>query len=261
MVNKKWVQIFAIWISVIVPYYARGQDATASTDSGDDSRITLGAKVGTSFNQFSQPGSFIGVNLGAFGKFKVTDFLDARLELLYSTQGGGRSDYTRVYNDGSDGSTNGVTSITNLNPYVTFNNFEIPLLVELGLPEFKDMAIQPKLLLGGSYSMVMGAIEHKTQRYSFPNSPDANGNAVAPTIVDVGYIRENVTDNYKRSQWAVIAGIGVNYKLGKRTFMMDIRYRQGLTQLNQVVYAVPGIGGKLYSSSLIFNFGMTLFNF
>ena len=105
----------------------------------------------------------------------------------------------------------------------------------------------------------LGAIEHRTQRYNF-----ADG-----VSVDVGYARETVTDNYKRNQFAVIAGMGMNYNLGKRVFHMDVRYRQGLTQLNQIRYAsTSGLignqgqpGGKLYSSSLTFNFGMTLFNF
>ena len=263
--NKKWIQVFAIWISVIVPYCARGQDATATPAASQDPvaetpMITLGAKIGASLNQFSQPGTAVGLNLGAFGKYHLLDFLDVRLELLYSTQGGGRSDYTR-YSDtglfGSFGSVSssstgsvGVASITSVNPYITFNTIEIPLLAELGLPEFKDLNIQPKLLLGGSYSGVMSAIEHRTTRYNFNDG----------TAVDVAYSRETVKDNYKTAQWSLIAGMGMNYNLGKRVFHMDIRYRQGLTQLNNQKYT-GAAGGKLYSSSLIFNFGMTLFNF
>ena len=263
MYNKKWIQVFAIWISVIVPYCARGQDAVPAASQDpvvETPRITLGAKIGTSLNQFSQPGTTIGVNIGAFGKFHVTDFLDARMELLFSVQGGGRPNYTRYVDDGTfTGTSVGVANIQAINPSVTFNTIEIPVLAELGLPEFKDLNIQPKLLLGMSYSMVMSSIEHRTQRYNFNDG----------TAVDVGYTRDEVNDNYKRNQFSVIAGLGVNYNLGKRVFHMDIRYRQGLTQVNQILYPVTsfsngssaGGGGKLYSSSLIFNFGMTLFNF
>ena len=264
--NKKWIQVFAIWISVIVPYCARGQDAAATAPATTDPvaetpQITLGAKVGVSLNQFSQPGTAMGISLGAFGKYHVLDFLDARLELLYSTQGGGRSSYTRYSDDGLYGSFGsagsstsgngvGVSSMTSVNPYITFNTIEIPVLAELGLPEFNGMNIQPKLILGGSYSGVMSSIEHRTQRYNFNDG----------TSVDVGYRRETVTDNYAKSQWAVIAGLGMNYNLGKRVFHMEVRYRQGLTQLNQQT-CTRTAGGKLYSSSVTFNFGMTLFNF
>ena len=44
----------------------------------------------------------------------------------------------------------------------------------------------------------------------------------------------------------------------KNGIVVDVRYRQGLTQLNQRLYDIPGMGGKLYSSSLIFNMGITL---
>ncbi len=245
MVNKKWVQIFAIWISVIAPYCARGQDT-----GGEHDGLIVGAKLGPSLNQFSQPGSFIGFNVGAFAKYPLLDFLHARIEVLYSLQGGKIENYVNNYDENLIYFPN-LSTVTHINPYVTFSTVEVPLLLELGLPELKGGAIEPKLILGGSYGFAFSAYEHYTKQFTFTDG----------TTVNSAYQRDNVGSHYYQHTYSLIAGMGINYHLGKRTFSTEIRYRQGLNQLNQVNYAIPSIGGHLYSSSLTFNFGMTLFNF
>ena len=253
--NKALFQNLMIWIIFIIPFFADAQQRPSdSRFQGCKNGIVvapmlnLGVKIGPSLNQFSQPGTAIGMNIGMFGTYKVTKCFTARMELLFSTQGGGRRDYRRVDTDPNDPYGGKAVNVTNVNPQVTFNNIEIPILGEFGLAESSRLMIQPKLLLGGSYGFTMSAIEHKTQRYNFYDG----------TFADLAYTRQNVTEYYKRSQLSVIAGAGINFNMGNHVFSVDIRYRQGLTQLNQRLYDIPGMGGKLYSSSLIFNMGITL---
>ena len=225
-------------------------------------QITLGAKTGVNINQFSQPGTTIGVNVGIYGSYPVTPFLTVKLEPQYSQEGGGRPDYTRDYSQISDN----VTSITFVNPSVTFHNVQVPLLLEFTLPEFQDEAMVPKLILGGSYGLMVSAMEEHTKRYYYQDNtlPIPSGGS-SYTQIDVGYQRENVIDNYARNQWSLIFGMGMQYKVAERTFMFDLRYRQGMNNLNMLRFAsptfVPGTGGNLRSSTLSLNFSMSIFNF
>ena len=224
-------------------------------------QITLGAKTGINVNQFSQPGTTIGANVGIYGAYQVLPFLSVKLEPQYSQEGGGRPDYSRDYSQISDN----VTFITFVNPNVTFHNVLVPLLLEFTLPEFQDEAMVPKLILGGSYGLMVSAMEEHTKRYNYvDNVPPLSGSSNF-TQLDVAYQRENVIDNYARNQWSLIFGMGMQYKVADRTFMFDLRYRQGMNNLNMLRFAsptfTPGTGGNLRSSSMSFNFSMSIFNF
>jgi hypothetical protein len=247
--GKNFFPVVAAVILSIVPYLTKGQyKHIERSNYGMKPKpyMVYGFKIGLGFNQFTQPGSFIGLNTGFFGKYKINEVFNITVEALYSMQGGGRQSYTKVYDDASQ-SEFVVNTINNINPFVVFHNLEIPLLAEFGFPELSKSSIQPRFRLGGSYSMVMGAYETKTQRYNY-----SDGSAV-----DLGYIREDVADRYKKNQYSLIAAIGLDFKTARRTFFIEARYRQGLTQLNKYPYVTPGTGDTLYSSSLSFNTGIT----
>jgi hypothetical protein len=258
-----------LWAMLLLRFAAAAQGVESGEPPG---KIAIGAKIGVSLNQFSQPGTVIGPSVGAFASYEVLPFLKVKVEPQYSQQGGARQSYYIDYSS-IDGD---VSSITHINPSVIFHNLEVPLLLELTLNEYHDEAIIPKLILGGSYSLMMSASETSTLRYNF--------NDGTPSI-DVAYRQQGVIDNYTHNQYSAIGGFGIQFRTGKHSFQFDIRYRQGFTQLNRILYPdafnltsssslssssstssapslpVNGVGGKLYSSSLSFNFSMTIFNF
>ncbi|HEY0654813.1 MAG TPA: outer membrane beta-barrel protein [Chryseosolibacter sp.] len=230
-------------------------------------QISLGAKTGVNLNDFRQPGTTMGVNFGIYGSYQVNPFLTVKLEPHYSQEGGGRPDYTRYYNEISDN----LHSVHFINPSVRFHNLQIPLLVEVTLPELTDQTIVPTLIVGASYAMALSTFEQHTKRYNFFNASDYDDEL----IVDVAYLRENVIDNYSRNQWSLWFGMGMKVRTGDRTFGFDVRYRHGLNNLNRLRFVspqtydyagggysgVPGTGGNLYSSSLSLNFSMSIMNF
>lgn len=229
-------------------------------------QFSVGAKLGVTQNQFTQPGTTIGFSAGAYAYYRVLPFLNVKIEPQYSQQGGARQSYYVNY---SSLDAN-VSAIGFYNPSVTMHNIEVPILAELTLPEFEDETIIPKLIVGGSYSLMAKAVETSTMRYFFNDGTPS---------VDVGDRRQNVTDNYARNQFSAVVGFGVLFKTDSRDFQFDIRYRQGLTQVNRIKYpdaiqttsssssssspGIPanGVGGNLYTSSLSINFSMTIFNF
>jgi hypothetical protein len=237
--------------------------------SAVNAQFVVGAKLGANMNQFTQPGTTVGLNAGVYGAYTVVPALTIRFEPHYSQEGGARPNYSRDYSQISDN----IASVHFVNPSVRFHNVQIPLFLELTLPEFSEETIKPKLMLGGSYGIMINATEVHTKRYEFI---DDGGDTSSPPVddpvaIDVAYQKENVTDNYARNQWSVWAGIGLEFEAGERSFSFDVRYRQGLNNLNLLRYSspgnssgtlgVPGTGGELFSSSLSFNLSMSLFNF
>src|SRR6218665_1327901 len=152
-------------------------------------QIETGAKIGVNLNQFNQPGTVFGFNGGVFGRYTITPFAKARVELLYMQQGGARQNYTRDYNF-TEGNVDGITYS---NRFVTFHNVEIPVLAELTLPELADGEIAPRLLLGGAYGITLGAFETHDKTYIFDDD-------ATPRMM-VSDRRENVGSNYKKNQF------------------------------------------------------------
>lgn len=123
-------------------------------------QISVGAKVGGNLNSFSQAGTTVGMSLGAYGSYQVLPFLLVKLEPQYSLEGGSRPDYTRFYANVSDN----ISSIQFLNPSVYLHTVQVPLLVELSLPEFSEEAVKPVIILGLSYATLVSAKEMHTKR-------------------------------------------------------------------------------------------------
>lgn len=221
-------------------------------------QIAVGAKVGANLNQFNQPGTIFGFTGGGFAKYKALPFADVKVEVLYNQQGGARQDYTRSYaNIGGN-----VSSVNYSNRSVVLHNLEIPLLAELSHPSFSDEIISPRLLIGAAYGMNLSANEQHDKRYNFVNSTVPYANTSDE--------RENVSSNYTQNQWGLIGGFAIDFTSGEQTCTLEVRYRKGINQLNNLNQVVPpldnlpgtvGQEGDLYTSSLTISFAMTLFKF
>lgn len=249
--TRKLLTILCVLGCGMMSYHARGQ-------------ISVGAKTGVNLNQFRQPGTTVGVNFGAYGSYQFNPWITFKLEPHYSLEGGGRPDYYRNYSEISDN----LYSVTYLNPTVRFHNLQIPLLVEVTLPELTDQTVVPFIVVGGSYALTMSSMEVHTKRYEFVDNSSSSYSSPSASL-DVSYQKENVTDNYLRNQWSLWLGMGMKVKSGERTFGFDVRYRHGLNNLNQLRFAspgngydigVPGTGGNLFSSTVSLNFWMSILN-
>lgn len=216
-------------------------------------QIAVGPKAGVNFNSFRKSKSFrnyfdpvAGFNLGAFAKYPVTDFLKARAEVLYFQQGGNIYDYrviSEMYRSGAK---------------VTFHNFEIPVLAELGIPSLNEDPLQPKLLLGACYSYTVYA------RESFTNIVKISGR---DKIEYDGFL--NAQNQYNRGQIGLIAGIAAEMKMFKVPVALEFRYQSNLNRANkpgtQNSYNLQNTtnkwGSELKLHTLSINVAATLFYF
>lgn len=222
-------------------------------------KLTVGAKVGVNINTFTGPLPSLGYSAGGYASYELLPFLNVKVEPQLSTVGGGRPEYY-FYNYANSPDQ---YETQYLNRVVRLSTFEVPLLAELTLPEFANEKIVPKLIIGGSYALMIKGVETHTQKFEFNNTVSGD--------IDVGYLTQTVTDQYARNQFSAIAGLGLLFKTEKRNFQLDVRYRQGLTQVNRLqqpsalqgfqydIY--DGAGGRLYTSSLSLNFSIQLFKF
>jgi hypothetical protein len=213
-------------------------------------QIAVGAKAGANFNSFRKSKSFRnyfdpipGFNFGGYAKYPVLDFLTARAEVLYFQQGANIYDY-RVVNE-----------LYRSRAKVRFHNIEIPVLAEFGLPALKEESLQPKLLLGGFYSYSVYA------RESFNNVVKVSGHN---QITYDGFL--STQNQYNRSQYGLIGGIGAEMKMFKMPVSIEFRYQYNLNRLNkpgtQNSYNLQATtekwGDELKLHTLSVNVGVTL---
>ncbi|MCK4344299.1 MAG: outer membrane beta-barrel protein [Bacteroidales bacterium] len=205
--------------------------------------LKYGFKLGTSLNQFSQPGTLIGFNGGFVGFLDITDFMDFEFELLYTLQGGGRAQYRRDLTEIGGN----VETVTYLNRMVIFQNLEIPLSLRFTLPALSSGDVIPRIVIGGDYAFNVAAFEVRDTYYEFTNS----------TSGMVTNDRENVGAEYEKHQVSIHGGFAIDFRLADGKWLnTEIRYRQGINNVNSN-QDDPQLRGILYTNTLSFNFGVT----
>jgi hypothetical protein len=218
-----------------------------------NAQIAVGPKLGANINSFRKSETFRnyfdpipGFNVGAFAKYPVMDFLNARVELLYFQQGGNIYDY-KVINE-----------LSRSNAKVRFHNFEIPVLAELGLPSLKEDPLQPKILLGACYSYTVYT------RESFTNIVKVSGR---DKIQYDGFL--NSQGQYNRGQIGLIAGLAAEMKMFNVPVTLEFRYQYNVNRANkpgtQNSYNLQNTtdkwGDQLKLHTLSINVAATLFYF
>ncbi|MCB0495765.1 MAG: PorT family protein [Cyclobacteriaceae bacterium] len=243
---KSWHYVALISLGVCFSYSdSYAQDVDETTARGG---LAIGAKIGVNLNQFSQPGTNIGTNVGGFARYQILDFLDVQGELVYSLEGGGRQEFYRdMYIGGYDGP---ISDIYYINRSIYLHNIEIPVSARLTLPELNTGSIVPKFIVGGSYSFNLAAFESNDKVIYFN---DGTSGLVSNT-------RENVRGDYFPHNFSAHVGMALDFALTNgNVFTMEIRYRQGFNNLNQVSTIISEITDKLHSATLSINFSYRIF--
>jgi hypothetical protein len=210
----------------------------AGTRAPSDKSFRWGFKAGTTLSQFNQSGLTIGFNGGFIFKSRITEIIDLQAEALYMMHGSSRDDFTRSYaNLGGN-----VLAVTYMNRAVSLQSASIPVLAILKLGSVEGM-ITPKVMLGASYNYCFAAFEKADKHYYFTDGTEGI----------VGNQIENVLSSYQQHQFYAIGGFGLDFNLSNgKLFIFDVRYHQGLSDIN--IFKSPYVGGALYQSTLSLNF-------
>lgn len=215
---------------------------------GLKAQIGLGVSAGTNINQLNSPGVYMGANIGAFASYDIL-FLNARAGVSYNQLGGARPNYF----DQPPG-LNVVTEY--VDRQVIFHNIEVPIYVNIYFPGMEEAEIKPRLTVGFAYGFNMSAIERRDLRQTFGN-PVTGVDTYAVFSDD----KENVRGDYVNHHFDFLGGFGVDFNLEEdRKGYLEVIYRQGLNQMNNVGFGRIGNVGDVYTNSIMLNFGMTIFN-
>ncbi|WP_375580734.1 hypothetical protein ABWH96_06880 [Marivirga tractuosa] len=211
---------------------------------GLQAQIGLGASVGTNINQLNSPGVYTGFNGGVFASYDIL-FLNARAGVSYNQLGGARPSFTD--------SPQGVDFTTEyINRQLVFHNVEVPIYVNVYYPGSEEAAIKPRLTVGFAYGFNIATVEKRD--YRLTNT--SNG-----TYAVYSGDKENVRGDFVNHHFDVAGGFGFDFALeDDRKGFVEIIYRQGLNQMNNVGFGRVGNVGDVYTNSIMLNFGMTIFN-
>ena len=159
-----------------------------------------------------------GINAGLLIEYKLSNSLFLHSELIYSMRG---TEY------GAEGKTISGYLVPNHKFVQRHNYLEIPFFIQYNFP--MSYFIKPKVFIGAEYSFLLEA--------------------------KIGLIEEGIhkweADEkvyYKRSEYGIILGAGVEYELESDKIVFDIRYNLGLKDIN--IYEQ---GSEIKSNTISFN--------
>ncbi len=213
-------------------------------------QIAVGPKAGINFNSFRGNNRYdvvLGYNAGVFAKYPLLDFLTLRGELLYMQQGAKLEDYTIF-----------VPELRRTNSRLEFNNLQVPILLEFGLPQLTEEDIKPKIIIGGFYSYSLSTREVHTSitRISNYYPLDYKGTT-------------NMMNAFERSQYGIIGAIAGEVKIFSTPVALEFRYHYNINRVNtpesvdlyNLVNTQREWGSKFYLTTLSFNVALTLHYF
>ena len=207
-------KIRALWLAGLVVFLMCAHPLSAQ----------VGMKAGVNFSTLSQKGadllslsweSYTGFTLGAFYTVGINDYLAFQPELYYSRKGGKL--------EGSIAGFMGSKSID-------IDYLEIPLLLKLRFPTHSK--ISPSVFVGpyGAYKLSSGG-----------------------TISILGYELEEGLIGITDSDFGLVFGGAIGYRVSNVTVILDIRYDLGLVNVGEPIL---GVENEIKTRSLIVMLGL-----
>ncbi len=229
------------------------QDVDEATDSGN--KFLIGAKAGGSFSQFTQPGTVITGNLGAFGRYQALPYLQVQFDLLYDAFGGGRIDFDRdlgEFPNIGDRPTGLVTSLRYQNRHVYMHSVKGQLSARVSLPELNNAPMQPQLIVGTDLAYIFRVRENRDQYMVFQDG----------SRVILSNDWEEVTSDYTSINASLHFGIGLDFDLPNgRVFSVEFMYERGFTDLNDITIGQPENIEVLRTQRFNIGFSYSILNF
>ncbi|MEP6763068.1 MAG: porin family protein [Gemmatimonadaceae bacterium] len=165
----------------------------------------------------------IGLNVGAFVKIPLSSMLSLQPELHYAQNG--------VKIEGNSG------TIDNID--LALDYIEVPVLLRLDLGN-SNSSIHPLLLAGGSYaSRVRCKLTASAGSSSLSQNCDADNGS---------------TDPFKKSDYGVVGGAGLEMKSGGHSISLQVRYTYGLQDIAKT--ETPTTKPKNSAIGILLGFGL-----
>nr|WP_299173522.1 outer membrane beta-barrel protein [uncultured Allomuricauda sp.] len=243
--------ITSVLCFLIFPLKGMAQETDEATNS--DGSIIVGARVGGSFSQFTQPGTIITGNIGAFGRYEVLPYMQVQLDLGYDVFGGGRTDLNRELPEPANTTQAGLlTQLEYLNRQIFFHSVAGRLSARLSLPELNSGAVQPRLIVGGNLNYIFRGRENRDQYMVFDDG----------SRIILSNDWEEVSGDYKSINLGAHFGLGIDFNLTNgETFSAEFIYDRGFTDLNNISIGQPENIEVIRTNRFGISFTYTFLNF
>jgi hypothetical protein len=211
-----------------------------------DNPLVIGAKAGINFNQFSQPGTTVGGQIGGFVSFSPISLVAVQGELLYDLQGGGRQDYTWDLETllGTNQSFNSipVSMIHYSNRGAMIHTLSVPISARI--KPVNSTNVKLSFLVGGSFDYAWGAFERRDAIYQFTDD----------TRLMNSDELENISSDIRDIQASVHVGVAFDFAMDDgNVITYEMRYRKGLRNLNSALTNIAELTEALRTQTISFS--------
>ncbi len=197
-----------------------GDNDTSTTDYMFGN-FSFGGRVGGTFSTITsdyksispRKFSFMG---GLYAQYRLLNFFSIQAEVLYVREGSNFMNSSYFYYTGSRNTE--YTSI--LNSHLTLHTLETPVLLRFNIPNHK--IIEPNIILGPSFDFILNATSHDLIRLQQSN------------MILQNRTMENVSSSIEYYNISAVFGGGFAFKSGNLTYSVDLRYKIGMKNINNL---------------------------
>lgn len=200
---------------------------TARAQGGGPGSLMFGGKLGITSSTLTNYGSNIlysenkvGFAAGGFVSYQASTFFGASVELLYAQEGASNIPPSFIYYH----SSLGLNNMYRLNSNVTLHNIELPIFLNFYVPGF-DNDVEPRFFLGGSFDLITKAVSKDLVE---DNRYDEYSIILSKRSV------EDVTSSFEYMNFGLVLGAGLNFYGGDINMTLDVRYKIGLRNINNL---------------------------
>lgn len=222
-------------IFTLFTFQGKAQEGDAA-GGGGKKNISFGAKAGLNLSSLTSdyvnlPDVKVGYQFGAFAKLSVLPAVSVEMDVLYARFGSSSLTPEKVYTPGSVGTANIVKS------QVALNTLEVPVLANIYILELGGSKI--RAIVGPEMNFYLSSIAMDTRK-------DAIGEMKSSTVV---------SGSFQSCDFAVVAGIGMDFQIGNHKLGTELRYRSGITPVNIIrSSSFKDFGLNALSLNVVYNF-------
>lgn len=183
--------------------------------------FSFGGRIGGTFSTITsdyksispRKFSFMG---GLYAQYRILSFLSIQAEALYVREGGNFMNSNYIYHV----SSRNTEYTSKLNSHLTLHTLEAPVLLRFNIPNSK--IIEPNIIIGPSFDFILNATSHDLIFLQ------------QSKMILQDRTRENVSSSIEYYNIGAVFGGGFAFKSGKLTYSVDLRYKIGLKNINNL---------------------------
>lgn len=233
---KKLLLIPIIILGFIVSYVPVNAQSGGGYGGAILNNAVIGAKFSINYGFIHQNGFYDmkqGYSAGFLFNYQIIDLISVSTEPSYKQKGAKNIDLLLLYSENSP-----FMDRNYINTDLVLKTIEIPGFVNIYFP-FSGNTFRTKILLGLSFDYILKAeIFNTTEK------------VVDESVIEI-YDNSTITERIKQYDIGAIGGIGADLDLNLFVLSVDLRYRYGFSNINNVVN-----NDEFGISSISINFGV-----